>query len=426
MVRFTACSDESLFGVAVGLGLATIAIFNAQKASDDEEMASPRVYGPYQARSGYRMVVVDGGARKSIVVPTMAAGEKLRADIEQALRQRGGHSISSALIEYQDYLHRVRGAVTAKQIVRAINRFLGENGTLSAITPAQAEALYEAETRRTLDDKGRTVAVDSHRTVLGQCRRFYTWAVENGYAAQNPFAAVKPIGKPKVGKAQLRIDEARRFVAIALEKAQKGDRAATSALMALLLGMRASEVLCLVVRDLDDGGRVLWITRGKTDNARRRLNVPDVLHPLLLRLANGKAPDDWLFGQSPCHPGQPLSDAWLWTSIQKLCKEAGVPRVSTHSLRGLHSTLALEAGVTSSAVAAALGHGSFHVTAKHYAAPGTVERMQNRAVQQTLGGGTLPAEDADLGAVDPAALLRAVHRLPQHLLNELRKALRED
>jgi hypothetical protein len=37
MVRFTACSDESLFGVAVGLGLATIAIFNAQKASDDEE-----------------------------------------------------------------------------------------------------------------------------------------------------------------------------------------------------------------------------------------------------------------------------------------------------------------------------------------------------------------------------------------------------
>ena len=41
--------------------------------------------------------------------------------------------------------------------------------------------------------------------------------------------------------------------------------------MALLLGMRASEVLCRVVRDLDDAGRVLWIPLGKTDNARRRL-----------------------------------------------------------------------------------------------------------------------------------------------------------
>ena len=41
--------------------------------------------------------------------------------------------------------------------------------------------------------------------------------------------------------------------------------------------------------------------------------------------------------------------------VRKLCDEAGVPRVSTHSLRGLHSTLALEAGATSSAVAAALG-----------------------------------------------------------------------
>lgn len=405
--------------------LATIAVFKAHKSSDDETMASPRVYGPYKARSGFRMVVVDGGARKSIVVPTVVAGEKLRADLQQALARRGDRPVSDTLREYQDYLHRVRGAVTAKHIARAIERFLGEQTTLASITPNRAAALYDAETRRTLDGKGRSVAVDSHRTVLGQCKRFFAWAVEQGYATQNPFAAVKPVGKPKVGKAQLRIDEARRFVALAVEKAQSGDRAATCALMALMLGMRASEVLCRTVRDLDDGGRVLWITKGKTDNARRRLHVPDVLRPLLHRLAEGKAPDDLLFGHSPLHPGQPLTDAWLWSSIQKLCKEAGVPRVSTHSLRGLHSTLALEAGATSSAVAAALGHGSFQITAKHYAAPGTVDRMRSRAVAQTLGTPPLIDSQADSVDADPASLIRVIQRLPSHLRAELRKVLGE-
>ena len=130
-------------------------VLNAQKSSDDETMASPRVYGPYPARSGYRMVVVDGSARKSIVVPSLAAAEKLRADLEQTLTARGTRPMSDALAEYQDYLLRVRGAVTARNIARAIERFLGEQTSVGAITPARAAALYEADTRRMLDGEGK-------------------------------------------------------------------------------------------------------------------------------------------------------------------------------------------------------------------------------------------------------------------------------
>ena len=403
--------------------IAAIEVLKAKKLSDDDTMGSPRIYGPYKARNGYRMVVVEGNARKSIGVASIAAGEKMRADLEQVLLERGDRSVSDALAEYQDFLLRVRGAATARHITRAIERFLGERTSLDSITPARAAAMYEAETRRVIDGKSRPVAAASHRTVLGQCKRFYAWAVEQGYTPQNPFAAVKPVGKPKVGKSQLRIDEARRFVSLAIEKAQQGDRAATCALMALMLGMRASEVLCRIVRDLDDAGRVLWITRGKTDNARRRLEVPEVLRPLLIRLASGKGPEELLFGPSPIGDGKPLTDAWLWGHVQKLCNEAGVPRVSTHSLRGLHSTLALEAGATSSAVAAALGHGSFQITAKHYAAPGTVESMRSKAVEQTLSGTATDPDAADLSDTDPAEILRALHRLPPHLRAELRKAL---
>lgn len=404
--------------------VAAIAVLKARKLSDDETMATPRVYGPYKARNGYRMVVVDGAARKSVGVATIEAGEKLRADLEQVLVECSDRPIPEVLAEYEDYLRRVRGAVTAAGIARAIERFLGPK-SLGSISAARAAALYDAETRRMLDGKGRPVAAASHHTLLSQCKRFYAWAMDRGYVSQNPFASIKPVGKPKVGKSQLRIDEARRFVALAMEKAQRGDKAATAALVALMLGMRASEVLCRIVRDLDDGGRVLWITRGKTDNARRRLEIPEALRPLLVRMAEGKGPEDLLLGTSPVHPGKPLTDAWLWGHVHKLCDEAGVPRVSTHSLRGLHSTLALEAGVTSSAVAAALGHGSFQITAKHYAAPGTVDRMRSKAVEQTLSAPTSEHPDADLSGADPAEILRALHHLPPHLRAELRKALAE-
>lgn len=380
-------------------------------------MSSPRVYGPYPARKGLRLVILEGSARKSVIVASVAEAEKVRADLEAALRQRSGRSIAVALGEYEDYLLHTRGAATAPHIARAIARFIGEDGMLGDISPARASAMYESETRRVLGGKGQTVAAASHRTLLGQCKRFYAWAVERGYASENPFASVKPVGKPKVGKAQLRIDEARRFVATAMAQAQAGDPAATASLLALMLGMRAGEVLARIVRDLDDGGRVLWITRGKTDNARRRLEIPEVLRPCMRRLADGKSPHELLFGESPIHAGKPLTDAWLWGHVRRLCDEAGVPRVSTHSLRGLHSTLAIEAGATSTAVAAALGHGSFQITAKHYAAPGAIERARSKSVEQALSG-----EDAEL---DPAALVRLLQRLPAHLRAEVRKALDE-
>jgi hypothetical protein len=53
-------------------------------------------------------------------------------------------------------------------------------------------------------------------------------------------------------------------------------------------------------------------------------------------------------------------------------------------LRGLHATLAIRQGVSSQAVAAALGHGSFAVTARHYADPSTLHAVQTQAVLASI------------------------------------------
>ncbi len=46
---------------------------------------------------------------------------------------------------------------------------------------------------------------------------------------------------------------------------------------------------------------------------------------------------------------------------------ARVPKVTAHGMRGLHGTLAVDSGITSHAVASALGHESFKTTAAHCA-----------------------------------------------------------
>jgi integrase len=53
--------------------------------------------------------------------------------------------------------------------------------------------------------------------------------------------------------------------------------------------------------------------------------------------------------------------------VQRICKAAAVPKVTAHAMRGLHGTLAVDSGITSHAVAAALGHESFRTTAESYA-----------------------------------------------------------
>lgn len=192
---------------------------------------------------------------------------------------------------------------------------------------------------------------------------------------------MKPVGKVNAGKPQLRIEEARRFTTAAIEYFDETQRPlAIGALLALTMGLRTSEVLDRVVRDLDDGARYLWIDAGKTANARRHLEVPELVQPYLLRLAAGKRPEEYLFGESE-HGGRRYPQK-MWEMVRRLCLRAAVPVICTHSLRGLWATLAVQSGSASHVVAANLGHHSFQVTERHYA-QGSV--VKNAATARVLG-----------------------------------------
>jgi integrase len=96
-----------------------------------------------------------------------------------------------------------------------------------------------------------------------------------------------------------------------------------------------------------------------------------------LGLAEGKKTDDLLFGYHDRN--------WPRKWVAKICKAAGVPRVTAHGMRGLHGTPAVETGITAHAVAAALGHESLTTTLQSYAKAGAGEGARQQKVLTVLG-----------------------------------------
>jgi integrase len=371
-----------------------------------------RVLGPYKNGTKWRLVVFEGGNRKSLVLDSHEQAIKAQQDLQTALKARIAISLELCLGEYTQH-QRERGVQSAEVADAMLRRFLPLDEPISALTAERAQKMYLEETKRKKEN-GHPISSDTHHLLLRRLKQFYRFAVSRRHTTVNPFAEVRPLGKPHRGKVQFRIDEARRFVKVALEHAEKLEVGATAALMQIFLGLRPTEAVIRVVRDLDDEGRVLWIPFGKTDNARRRLQVPETLRNVLIKHAQGKSPDAPLLGPL----GEPPHKRFvLRYQLSKLCEEAGLPQVCPHSLRGLNATLAMEAGATAHHVAAALGHSSFVTTARHYADASTVANASLRKVVDVLTNGS--DEGPDLDAL--ASKLRA--QLSSNELKQLRQLL---
>ena len=85
--------------------------------------------------------------------------------------------------------------------------------------------------------------------------------------------------------------------------------------------------------------------------------------------------------------------------MRRICVASGVPAVSAHGMRGLHATLAMEAGVSGHAVAASLGHESVGTTVRSYADVEAVQGAQQRRMLKVLAGGTTRSATSNGGPV---------------------------
>ena len=336
-----------------------------------------RVLGPYPQEQQWRVIQIDAkGRRKSFITDTKQAARrlmvKLRADMDArtirstlelwvAARLRAGDAAPNTIAQQSARVRALLGPVFDLR--------------LSEVTERKAIALYERTTTQPSKKTGRPLRPATHRFDLSVVQCMWKWAQKQGYAQQNPWAEVEPIGRISAGKPQLRPQEARRFAQLAEQEAAAGSGTALAALCCLSLGLRASEALGLTARDIDADAGEVYVNGTKTAAARRRLKVPPHLCTLLARAAAIRHPDERLclvLRQS------------LHAAVVAMCERAGVPRVCVHGLRGTHASLAVSGGASVEAVARVLGHTSTKMTLGHYITEESATAARVAAVDASL------------------------------------------
>jgi hypothetical protein len=119
-----------------------------------------------------------------------------------------------------------RGCRRHPRDIEAFYRRRRRHTTLGGNAPAIFEALAERQAKcagyyqslRFRQTKyGKPLAVDSHRNILAKARTFLKWSMGKGYLRDNPLEGVQGFGKRRHGKPQLRIDEARKWQAKAVQ-----------------------------------------------------------------------------------------------------------------------------------------------------------------------------------------------------------------
>lgn len=359
-----------------------------------------RVHGPYKHRQRWRVIVT--GADGSQTIESFATEPEAQRVADAARAQSEGRTLIHAVDAYEVSLReRELAGETVTRARRHLEKLLQleKNGhrALTWLTAKRAERLY-ATTRA-------SSAVDTHRNALAAGRSLGRFAAKKGWLPGDPFENVEAVGRRKRGKPQLSIDEARKLIeACHTEHSRESIAVATC----FLLGFGASEVAHRKVRDLDDGGRLLHVVKGKNEYRKRSAEVPDDLRPLLLELASKRAGAAYLFGATDL---ERPTRYWVYWHCKRLCRVARVPEVSPHGLRGTHSTIAMGAIATSHSVRAALaaagsalGHApGSPITASTYVAPGAVDRATQRAALRVIRG-DLAVSRADREAEKPSAI----------------------
>lgn len=347
-----------------------------------------RVLGPYERqRKGRRVwivrLVAPDGETRDRQFATERAAHRFRDAVATELESTSVN-VGQTIDEYLRALERKGNKEGSRYRTRwSLTKFFpNPDEELGLLTKRDLAKRYEA-----LAEALKSAA--SHRGALAEAKTFLRWCVAQHYLEASPLEDVKGVGRRRKGKTQLRFEEARKWYKVALELAGRGDDGAIAALLAPILGPRASEIVALRVRDVDrrsDPADTLWIADSKTPAGRRALEVPAELRPLLAALSRGRPGEAWLFPTGKGETGRHWRD-WVRKQVHRICAAAGVPRVSAHGMRGLHATIALELGATGALVAGALGHEDERTTRSSYADAERVAAGVRRRTLRVLQGG---------------------------------------
>lgn len=335
-----------------------------------------RIIGPYESRGRWRVFEFDvKNEREAIYFATRQAAEAHIEKFEEC-DLLDDHSTESARRLYLAHLALEGNKKSSIDRTEwSLKAFFPKSLPLWGIRPKHCAKLYEALYTEPRKSTKRPLSVDSHRNALAETKTFLDYCVKQGWIRRNPAKEIKGVGARSHGKPQLdRVKDVRKWYETATDLAEGGDEGAIAALMALVLGMRASEIVTRTIHDLDEDEQpcdVVIIARGKTAQSRRRIEIPSPLREYLVELVEHRKDSAYLFAAKSSTGHHDRN--WIRSNVRRICDLAKVTVVTAHAMRGTLATIATSSGAASHIVTATLGHANIKTTQDSYAKAGSVE-----------------------------------------------------
>lgn len=350
----------------------------------------------YTDKDGNRKFINKGGFK------TKAEASAHATVVEAEVLQ--GFDLSNAATPFYDYYVRFfelrkrdnlspRTLGTYERTMHYIKTFFGTTPLIDV-----TNELYQ----QALDKHGETHAVSTTRKFHHHMKACFLYAFHNGVIKINPSHAVIVKGqKPKTKQKFLSEAEMTKLMQYIIDSISLDRTVSYMLLVSHATGMRIGEVMALSFDSVDVQNNILTINQSydyqielknkstKTDSSVRKVRIDKTTMSHLKSIINdrralskryGKNPQELIFVNRDTL--KPLS----WNAVQKAinncCKQAGVPRITSHAFRHTHASVLMNHNVSDAYIAKRLGHGDTTMLKQVYGH--VLEELDEKDTDQTV------------------------------------------
>jgi integrase len=257
---------------------------------------------------------------------------------------------------------------------RSNGQFLIENFSDLVLSKITADD-YQQILNKYGEKREKATITDFHHQLAWALKRAYN--VDGLLKRDVTFDAKIPQGK-KPGKKKQKFMEIEDMKRLIQELKHENTPEANFFLILLKTGLRFAEALGITLNDVDfekktininktldykgsrKGTRIFAPTKNKY--SIRTIIVDDAVLYMLWKNAKGAEPDESIFFRLKGFQ----FNSTLNNRLKRVCRKAGVPEITLHSLRHEHATYLVSQGISSMAVAERLGHADDSVTRAVY------------------------------------------------------------
>lgn len=241
--------------------------------------------------------------------------------------------------------------------------------------------MTRADVQRLINEYGKTYEYPTVLDFLHHIQAPLRDATYEGWIAKDPTYKIHATSQVKHKETRFKYLESDQVTKLVKTLERDDSPEALMFLFDLKTGLRFAEIIGLTPKDIDLKNLTLYVNKAwnykekdgefqptKNKYSNRVIAIDWQTANILQRMMQGFEENEpfWLNRLQARSGSGRIFNSTLNLKLSNFCRDAGVPRITIHSLRHTHASLLISAGVSIQSVAKRLGHGNTETTQRVY------------------------------------------------------------